>query len=159
MSKQLFNTLYQLMAVKKYTPEILTQVSSMLMIPDYFSYLLTGRQVCEYTNASTTQLVSSNTRNWDRELIEQLGYPQTMFKEIIEPGTIIGNLTDIVQESVGFDTKVIATASHDTAVLYCFSSSKRSSSSRRFYLYFLRNMVVNGNGTKYCRLFIGEYAS
>lgn len=87
----------------------------MLMIPDYFSYLLTGRQVCEYTNASTTQLVSSNTRNWDRELIEQLGYPQTMFKEIIEPGTIIGNLTDIVQESVGFDTKVIATASHDTA--------------------------------------------
>ena len=115
IQKQLFNTLYQLMAVKKYTPEILTQVSSMLMIPDYFSYLLTGRQVCEYTNASTTQLVSSNTRNWDRELIEQLGYPQTMFKEIIEPGTIIGNLTDIVQESVGFDTKVIATASHDTA--------------------------------------------
>ena len=94
IQKQLFNTLYQLMAVKKYTPEILTQVSSMLMIPDYFSYLLTGRQVCEYTNASTTQLVSSNTRNWDRELIEQLGYPQTMFKEIIEPGTIIGNLTE-----------------------------------------------------------------
>ena len=91
----------------------------------------------------------------DRELIEQLGYPQTMFKEIIEPGTIIGNLTDIVQESVGFDTKVIATASHDTAS----AVSKRSSSSRRFYLYFLRNMVVNGNGTKYCRLFIGEYAS
>ena len=59
IQKQLFNTLYQLMAVKKYTPEILTQsLSSMLMIPDYFSYLLTGRQVCEYTNASTTQLVS-----------------------------------------------------------------------------------------------------
>lgn len=115
IQKQLFNTIYQLMSVKKETPEILKKADSMLMIPDYFNYLLTGYQACEYTNASTTQLVSPETKDWDYELIDLLGYPRKIFNKIVEPKTILGNLTNIIKEVVGFDTKVIATTSHDTA--------------------------------------------
>lgn len=115
IQKQLFNTIYQLMAVKKDTPEILEKADSMLMIPDYFNYLLTGKKACEYTNATTSQLVSPKTKDWDYELIEQLGYPRSIFNKIIEPGTTLGNLSESIKTKVGFDTKVIATASHDTA--------------------------------------------
>ena len=115
IQKQLFNTIYQLMAVKKETPEVLENVDSMLLIPDYFNYLLTGKKACEYTNASTTQLVIPKTKNWDYELIERLGYPLHIFEEIVPPGTTLGNLSQTIKETVGFDTKVIVTTSHDTA--------------------------------------------
>lgn len=46
----------------------------LLMLPDYFHFLLTGNKMSEYTNATSTQLVSPETRQWDCELIERLGY-------------------------------------------------------------------------------------
>lgn len=54
----------------------------MLMIPDYFHFLLTGRKAQEYTNATTTQLVKAKTKDWDYQLIDRLGYPQELFLEI-----------------------------------------------------------------------------
>ena len=62
IQKQIFNTIYQLMAVKENYPEQLEQAESMLMIPDYFQFLLTGVKKMEYTNATTTQLVSPQTK-------------------------------------------------------------------------------------------------
>ena len=72
IQKQIFNTIYQLMAVKSNNPEILEHAETMLMIPEYFNYLLTGEKASEYTNATTTQLVSPETKDWDYELIEML---------------------------------------------------------------------------------------
>ena len=65
IQKQIFNTIYQLMAVKKKHPECLEKASAMLLVPDYFQFLLTGRKASEYTNATTTQLVSPKTKDWD----------------------------------------------------------------------------------------------
>ena len=42
IQKQIFNTIYQLMAVKETHPEYLEQAKAILMIPDYFHSLLTG---------------------------------------------------------------------------------------------------------------------
>lgn len=75
IQKQLFNTIYQLMAVKQKEPEIFKEAKSMLLIPDYFHFLLTGKKRTEYTNATTTQLVSPVSKDWDFELIDRLGYP------------------------------------------------------------------------------------
>lgn len=58
IQKQSFNTIYQLMAVKKQNQDIFAKAKTMLMIPDYFHFLLTGKKAQEYTNATTTQLVS-----------------------------------------------------------------------------------------------------
>ena len=115
IQKQIFNTIYQLMAVKEQTPEQMEQASTLLMIPDYFNYLLTGVKETEYTNATTTQLVSPETKKWDMELIGQLGYKQSMFTPICMAGTTVGYLTKEIQKEVGFNTKVLHAASHDTA--------------------------------------------
>lgn len=114
IQKQIFNTIYQLMAVKKQNPDALEQAQTLLMIPEYFNFLLTGKKAAEYTNATTTQLVSPETKDWDMELIEKLGYPKKIFQKIEKPGTILGNLTEEVQKEVGFDCNVILPATHDT---------------------------------------------
>lgn len=114
IQKQIFNTIYQLMAMKEEQPEALSGAESLLMIPDYFHYMLTGVKRQEYTNATTTQLVSPVTKTWDYELIRQLGYPEKLFTELSMPGTVVGTLTKAVQDEVGFNCKVVLPATHDT---------------------------------------------
>lgn len=115
IQKQIFNTIYQLMAVKMQTPELLSKAKTFLMLPDYFQFLLTGNKVSEYTNGSSTQLVSPVTKQWDMELIKMLGYPEDMFLPLQMPGTEVGNLKQEIQDITGFDCKVVLCASHDTA--------------------------------------------
>lgn len=126
IQKQLFNTIYQLMAVKEKHPEHLEQADSMLMIPDYFHFLLTGNKVQEYTNATTGQLVSPITKDWDWELIDKLGYPKKIFKPIKMPGTNLGTLSKEIEKEVGFSCIVVLPATHDTgsAVLAVPSNDK-----------------------------------
>ena len=114
IQKQNFNTIYQLMAVKQQEPELLEKAAGMLLMPDYFNFLLTGVKRTEYTNATTTQLVSPRTKDWDYELIDLLGYPRRIFGKISKPGTYLGNFTKEMQEELGFDCRVILPATHDT---------------------------------------------
>ena len=114
IQKQIFNTVYQLMAVKEKQPDILSQAESFLMIPDYLNFLLTGVQKQEYTNATTTQLVNPSERTWDRELIETLGYPQKLFGGLSMPGTVVGRLSEDVRKETGLDCRVVLPATHDT---------------------------------------------
>ena len=114
IQKQIFNTVYQLMAVKESHPEYLEQAESILMIPDYFHFLLTGVKKNEYTNATTGQLVSPKTNDWDYELIDMLGYNSKMFRPVSMPGTVVGEFTEEVQKEVGFNCTVVLPATHDT---------------------------------------------
>ncbi len=114
IQKQLFNTIYQLMSLKVKKPEILEKAEVMLMIPDYFHYMLSGVAATEYTNATTGQLVSPETKDWDMELIEKLGYPKRIFQRMVTPGTVLGDLTAEVAAEVGYQCKVVAPATHDT---------------------------------------------
>lgn len=106
IQKAIFNTVYQLMAVKKQQPQYLKQAKSLLMIPDYFHFLLTGNKVQEYTNATTGQLVNPKTNDWDYELMEILGYPKEIFQEIKMPGTFGWRLTEGSAKEVGFQCKL-----------------------------------------------------
>jgi rhamnulokinase len=115
IQKQPFNTIYQLMAVKENEPELMERAESLLMIPDYFNYRLTGVKKTEYTNATTTQLVSPKTRTWDMELIGLLGYKKSIFGDITLPGTVVGRLKSEIKEEIGFDIEVLQAATHDTA--------------------------------------------
>lgn len=114
IQKQIFNTVYQLMAVKEYHPEYLEQAESILMIPDYFHFLLTGVKKNEYTNATTGQLVSPKTNDWDYEMIDMLGCNSKMFRPVSMPGTVVGEFTEEVQKEVGFNCTVVLPATHDT---------------------------------------------
>lgn len=113
--KQMFNTIYQLMADKMKRPEVLEKAKTLLMFPDYFQFLLTDKKVSEYTDATTTQLVDPEKNQWDKELIQMLGYPAEMFLPLQMPGTEVGGLKPEIQEKVGFNCQVVLCASHDTA--------------------------------------------
>ncbi|MGL6201419.1 MAG: rhamnulokinase [Lachnospiraceae bacterium] len=114
IQKQIFNTIYQLMAVKEQTPEDMAEAETMLMVPDYFHFRLTGVKKMEYTNATTGQLIHAQTNDWDYELIDRLGYNRKLFIPSSMPGTYVGDFTEEIQKQVGFNCQVILPATHDT---------------------------------------------
>lgn len=109
------NTLYQLFAAQRDTPTIVAAAKQLVMIPDLFHYWLSGNAVCEFTNATTTQLVDPFRRTWASDLMQKLGLRPELPARIVEPGTVVGTLrTSIVQNSSLARTPVIAPACHDT---------------------------------------------
>lgn len=105
-----FNTLYQFRVESR-----LSEADAALLIPDLIAYLLTGRQVAERTNASTTGLLDVRTSEWDTELAARLGIPTGVLPELISAGGAIGHLRPELAERIGRDLPVIAVGSHDTA--------------------------------------------
>lgn len=99
------NTLYQLAAANEQTPRLLGMAERLLTIPDLFHFWLTGEAVCEFTNASTTQMCDPRTKTWATDLLNRLGLPHHFLGPIVEPCSIIGAASGI---------PVIAPASHDT---------------------------------------------
>lgn len=115
IQKQIFNTIYQLTAAKMQEPETLKRADCLLMMPDYFNFVLTGMKKSEYTNATTGQLVSVETNDWDWELIDLLGLPKHIFQPLSMPGTMVGGLREEIAKEVGYPCQVMQIASHDTA--------------------------------------------
>ena len=115
IQKQIFNTIYQLMALKENYNAILNNAKTLLLLPDYFNYLLTGEKATEYTNATTTGLVDASSKEWDKELINMLGLPTDIFTQISKPGRLLGKVKRAVASKIGYEPDVYMTASHDTA--------------------------------------------
>ncbi len=107
------NTIYQLFD-DKLTGK-LDKAKTLLMVPDYFNFLLTGIKKFEYTNATTTSLVNAKTHKFDEELISALGYPKHLFPELTNPCVKIGGLKKEIADYVGYQTTVVLPATHDTA--------------------------------------------
>ncbi|MBR5321630.1 MAG: rhamnulokinase [Clostridia bacterium] len=108
-----YNSIYQLYCDKKSGK--LQNAAYFLMMPEYFSFKLTGEIRNEYTLSTTGGLVNTKTFERDEEILEKLGIPEKIFTPLSLPGTVVGNLSDEVKEELGFDTTVILCASHDTA--------------------------------------------
>lgn len=115
------NTIYQLFALKRNKAELLEKAKTFLMIPDYLNFLLTGKKVNEYTDASTTQLINSFDKTWDKEILKELGIPSEIFQEISMPKTKLGGLRKELVEELGFDLEVILPATHDTGSAFISS--------------------------------------
>jgi rhamnulokinase len=113
-----FNTAYQLLAMRLANSPLLEVAETLLMMPDLFGWLLTGRRVGERTDASTTQLLDPRAGAWSDELCAALDLPRAILPDLIEPGTAIGPLRKAVAEEVGVSgagPTVLAPATHDTA--------------------------------------------
>ena len=111
---QPFNTIYQL-----YWDKIngrLDNASDFLMLPEYLSFMLSGKKAHEYTNASSTGLLDAKAKAWDMEIIEKLGLPKNLFlNSPKQPPVVLGKLKDEIAEQVGFMCDVVLPATHDTA--------------------------------------------
>ena len=117
---QPFNTIYQLYADKQ--SGRLDAATDFLMMPEYFNYLLTGKKVKEYTNATTGAFVNARTGEFDREIVETLGFPlgfpPVLFQPLHFAGEEVGDLKPEIQKQVGGNIKVKLCASHDTACAF-----------------------------------------
>ena len=100
---QPFNTIYQLYADRM--AGRLEGATDFLMIPEYLMYKLCGVKSHEYTNATTTGMVSAETGKYDPEIIRALGLPEHLFRPLQQPGTVIGAYRGI---------QVMLCATHDT---------------------------------------------
>lgn len=111
------NTLFQLCAMQKENDSLLAVADKLLFMPDLFSYFLTGVANNEYSIASTSELLDAKSRQWDWQLIADLGLPARLFGEIVMPGSKRGKVKkEITAEwGIDYDIEVIAVASHDTA--------------------------------------------
>jgi rhamnulokinase len=107
------NTLYQLLAAKRDAPGVLEAAKRLVTIPDLFHYWLSGETVCEFTNATTTQLVNARARTWDAALMERVGLPYCLPGSIVEPGSILGPMRPGVAGRRR--CPVVLPGSHDTA--------------------------------------------
>lgn len=114
IQRQAFNTVYQLMALKREHPKQIEAAQRFLMVPDYFNYLLCGVMANEYTNATTTNMLNARTKDWDYDLLEALGIPSRLFEKPLMPGTVLGPFTDQIASAVGFSAQVVLPATHDT---------------------------------------------
>lgn len=111
-----FNSLFQIYAMRKAGNVALENADKVLFIPDALSYMLTGKAICEYTVASTSQILNPVTKDLDEDLVKSLGLERKQFGEMTTPATIIGTLTEDVQKMTGLSAvPVIAVAGHDTA--------------------------------------------
>jgi rhamnulokinase len=110
-----FNTLFQLFSMALVGSPALELAHTFLTIPDLFNYWLTGRAVCEFTNATTTQFYDPRAGAWATSLLDKLGIPTHFLPEIIPSGTVLGDLLPSVSAETGMKgVPVVAPACHDT---------------------------------------------
>ncbi len=110
-----FNTLYQLYALAQERPELLKKADKLLFMPDLLSYFLTGNKVSEFSIASTTQMLNSETGDWDLKLLEELDIPSHILLDIVDSASEVGKLTEQICKETGLEPlSVIAVAGHDT---------------------------------------------
>ena len=110
-----FNSLFQLYAMRKNNDSALANAEKILFVPDALGYMLTGKMVCEYTIASTSQILDPKTKELSPELLESVGLTPAHFGEMTNPATVIGQLTEEVQQMTGLGAlPVVAVAGHDT---------------------------------------------
>jgi rhamnulokinase len=110
------NTVYQLYSMKRDRSPLLDVAKDLLFMPDLFNCLLTGRKNTEFSIATTSQLYNPVKQAWAAELFKALSLSKGLMQDVVQPGMEVGPLLPTVASEVGLKrTRVVATASHDTA--------------------------------------------
>ncbi len=119
IAKQPFNTVYQMMAALREHPEYAEKADDFLMMPEYLSYILTGKKAHEWTNCSTGALCSAASGEWSPTILDAADIPKKWFgTRMVKPGTILGPLTNEIAAQVGYQAHVVLPATHDTGSAY-----------------------------------------
>lgn len=111
-----FNTLYQIYAAVQegYTP--IVKAEKLLFMPDALSYMLTGKAICEYTIASTSQILNPRNGKFEESLLQAAGVSADILPEPQLPGHVIAPLCEALADETRIGrVDVVAVAGHDTA--------------------------------------------
>ncbi len=129
------NTLYQVLSMQLKDPELLAMADKLLLIPDFFHWLLCGSKVVEFTNATTTQFFDPIRRNWAFDLLRKFEIPTKMLPEVVTPGTNLGKLRSDLAHSTGLGRiDVVAPPTHDTAAAVAAVPTDKTGSANWAYI-------------------------
>ena len=121
-----FNSVFKLFAMQRENNASLRLADKILFTPDALAFMLTGQAVCEYTIASTSQLLNPRKGDLDEDILQSLGLHRNQFGRMVQPGTVVGTLTPQVQKLTGLGAvPVIAVAEHDTASAVAATPARR----------------------------------
>ncbi|WP_066687569.1 rhamnulokinase [Christensenella intestinihominis] len=111
------NTLNQMVAVKRDTPERFDEAHDMLFIGDILHYLLGGKKTAEFTVASTSQMLDAFQKDWSPGLLRKFGFPDKLKSRIVFAGDVLGTINTELAKEVGLSetVKIVTPAVHDTA--------------------------------------------
>lgn len=111
------NTLPQLYSEALGDGKLLDDASCFLMIPDLVNHRLSGKMVCERTNASTTQMYHPVRCDWSPRVFEAAEIPFRLAPHLVEPGVELGPILANLAAGTGLspETKIVTVGSHDTA--------------------------------------------
>jgi len=110
-----FNTIFQLVAHMQQRPWMLEQAEKLLFTPDLLNYYLTGIAATEFSIASTSQMINPHTKDWAFDVLNKLNIPTRLLGNIVEPGTMLGSLSDSVSRELNIGSIPVAiVAGHDT---------------------------------------------
>ncbi|UCF44250.1 MAG: rhamnulokinase [Planctomycetota bacterium] len=150
------NTVYQLLSMRLTRPEVLARAKKLIFMADLVSYRLCGRAYAEYSLASTSGLMDMRTGQWSKGIFEKFGLPMNIMPEVVQPGTIVGELKSELCEEFGCKPiNIIAVGSHDTAdaVAAVPAQSERwaylSSGTWSLMGVEAPKAIINGNSLKY----------
>lgn len=130
-----FNTLFQLIAMQRSDPSLLAMADRMLLMPDFFHWLMSGSRVVEFTNATTTQCFHPVRGEWAYDLLRKFEIPTGMFPEVVPPGTKLGTLRESVSARTGLKRiDVVAPATHDTGAAVAAVPTKLSGAANWAYI-------------------------
>ena len=119
IAKQPFNTVYQMMALLREHPEYADTAEDFLMMPEYLSYVLTGRKAHEWTECTTGALCNAETGSWSEMIRMAAGLPDKWFRTpMVRPGTVLGPLSEAIRAETGCTATVVLPATHDTGSAY-----------------------------------------
>ena len=110
------NSVYQLLAMRLNHSQALAKAAYLVFVGDLFTYCLCGEIFAEYSLASTSQFMDMRTGQWSEAVLDGLSLPVDIMPKIIEPGTVVGKLSDDIANELGYGSvPVIAMGSHDTS--------------------------------------------
>lgn len=110
-----FNTIYQITEDLVSRPWLVENAKTLLMIPELLSFLISGHETAEYTNASTTGLLDVHSKCWSEEIVTKIGFPKSKLPQVSQPGSTVTGLSKTVREQTGCHATVTIGACHDTA--------------------------------------------
>jgi rhamnulokinase len=109
------NTLFQLISAQQTNPALLELADTLLLMPDFFHWLLSGSRVVEFTDATTTQCFNPTQGDWAFDMLGKFEIPEHIFPEVVKPGTKLGQLRDEIARRTGLARiDVVTPATHDT---------------------------------------------
>lgn len=110
-----YNTGIQLLETLQSVPGIRSVVERVMLLPEYFNFLLSGQTGCDYSPASTTQLLAVDGLEWSGTALDYFGIPRSWFEPPRRAGTVLGKVRGHADLA---DVDVILVPGHDTSCAF-----------------------------------------